>query len=70
MDWWLCISLLLNALLLIVLISLKRNRDWFMKSYYELASFVLKARREGKLWNYQREDWPQSLLSVALLEIV
>ena len=49
MDWWLCISLLLNALLLIVLISLKRNRDWFMKSYYELASFVLKARREGKL---------------------
>ena len=70
MEWWLCISLLLNALLLIVLISLKRNRDWFMKSYYELASFVLKARREGKLWNYQQEDWPQLLLSVVSLEIV
>ena len=70
MKWWLYMSFLLNVLLIIMLIYLKRNRDWFMKSYYELASFVLKARREGKLWNYQQEDWPQSLLSVVSLETV
>lgn len=70
MKWWLCISFLLNILLLIMLAYLKKDRDSFMKMYYNLASFVLKARREGKLWNYQQEDWPQSLLSVVSLEIV
>lgn len=49
MKWILYLSLLINVLLVIMLIYLKRDRDWFMKSYYELASFVLKARREGKL---------------------
>ena len=57
MKWWLYMSFLLNVLLIIMLIYLKRNRDWFMKSYYELASFVLKARREGKLWYYQQEAY-------------
>ena len=49
MKWWLCISFLLNILLLIMLAYLKKDRDSFMKMYYNLASFVLKARREGKL---------------------
>ena len=49
MKWILYLSLLINVLLVIVLISLKRNRDWFMKSYYELASLVARARMKGKL---------------------
>ena len=49
MKWWVYVSFLLNVLLTIMLIYLKRNRDWFMKSYYELANLILKARREGKL---------------------
>ncbi|SCH89062.1 Uncharacterised protein [uncultured Clostridium sp.] len=49
MKWILCISILLNVLLIIMLIYLKRDRDWFVKSYYELASLISKARREGKL---------------------
>lgn len=49
MKWWLYMSFLLNVLLIIMLIYLKRDRDWFVKSYYELAGLISKARREGKL---------------------
>lgn len=31
-----------------MLAYLKKDRDSFMKMYYNLASFVLKARRDGK----------------------
>ena len=49
MKWWLCVSFLLNVLLIILLIYLKKDRDSFMKMYYNLASFVLKEKRSGKL---------------------
>lgn len=49
MKWWLCISLLLNILLLIMLIHLKRECDEYEKSWWELASVVSKAKRSGKL---------------------
>lgn len=49
MKWILCISILLNVLLIIMLIYLKRDCDWYEKSWWELASVVSKAKRSGKL---------------------
>ena len=49
MKWILCISILLNVLLIIMLIYLKRDRDWYEESWWELARTITKAKRRGKL---------------------
>lgn len=49
MKWILCISILLNVLLIIMLIYLKRDRYWYEKSWRELARTISKAKRRGKL---------------------
>ena len=49
MKWILCISILLNVLVIIMLIYLKRDRDWYEKSWLELARTISKAKRRGKL---------------------
>jgi hypothetical protein len=47
MKWWLYMSFLLNVLLIIMLIYLKKDRDWFVKSYYELANYLSKKPRRN-----------------------
>lgn len=49
MEWILRISILLNVVLIIICVVLKENRDWYEKSWCELASVVSKAKRRGKL---------------------
>lgn len=49
MKWILCISILLNVVLIITCVVLKESRDWYEKSWWELASVVSKAKRRGKL---------------------
>lgn len=57
MEWILSISILANLLLVIGCICLARDRNWYRKSWYELANRLVQKRREGtKTWNYQQED--------------
>lgn len=57
MEWILSISILVNLLLVIVCICLARDRNWYRKSWYELANRLVQNRREGtKIWNHQQED--------------
>ena len=49
MEWILRVSILLNVVLIITCVVLKESRDWYEKSWWELARLVSKARREGKL---------------------
>lgn len=47
MEWILSISILANLLLVIVCIYLARDRNWYRKSWYELANRLVQKRREG-----------------------
>ena len=47
MEWILSISILVNLLLVIVCICLARDRNWYRKSWYELANRLVQKRREG-----------------------
>jgi hypothetical protein len=47
MEWILSISILANLLLVIVCIYLARDRNWYRKSWYELANRLVQNRREG-----------------------
>ena len=49
MKWILCISILLNVVLIITCVVLKESRDWYEKSWWELARTISKAKRSGKL---------------------
>lgn len=49
MKWILCISILLNVVLIITCVVLKESRDWYEKSWWELAITITKAKRRGKL---------------------
>ena len=48
MKWILCISILLNVVI-ITCVVLKESRDWYEKSWWELARTISKAKRRGKL---------------------
>ncbi len=47
MEWILSISILVNFLLVIGCICLARDRNWYRKSWYELANRLVQKRREG-----------------------
>ena len=47
MEWILNISILANLLLVIVCIYFARDRNWYRKSWYELANRLVQKRREG-----------------------
>ena len=49
MKWILCISILLNVVLVIACVILKESRDLYEKSWWELARTITKAKRRGKL---------------------
>lgn len=49
MKWILCISILLNVVLIITCVVLKESCDWYEKSWLELARTISKAKRRGKL---------------------
>ena len=49
MEWILCISILLNVVLIITCVVLKESRDWYEKSWWKLARTITKAKRRGKL---------------------
>ena len=49
MKWILCISILLNVVLVIVCVILKESHDWYEKSWWELSRTITKAKRRGKL---------------------
>ena len=43
MEWILLyFSVLANVLLIVVCICLKKSRDWYKKSWYELANYLSK----------------------------
>lgn len=57
MEWILRISILVNFLLAIGCIYLARERNWYRKSWYELANRLVQSRKRGaETWNYQQED--------------
>ncbi len=47
MEWILRISILVNFLFAIGCIYLARERNWYRKSWYELANRLVQKRREG-----------------------
>lgn len=51
MEWILYVSILLNVVLIISCVVLKESRDWYEKSWRELARTISKAKRRGKLWH-------------------
>jgi hypothetical protein len=48
MEWILLyFSVLANVLLIVVCICLKKSRDWYKKSWYELANYLSKRPRRN-----------------------
>ena len=45
MKWILCISIFFNVVLIITCVVLKESRDWYEKSWWELARTITKAKR-------------------------
>ena len=51
MEWILSISILVNFLLVIGCICLARDRNWYRKSWYELANRLVQ--KEGKVQKHE-----------------